>query len=207
MATLDDKLLGEKLHYYCSSSEDEDGDKEEPSTSQENTIQLNPNEHNTGPKGVLGDWRRYKQLEVEKREENEKERLDLAKKLSLNCRSEREDREINAELESLENDLDEEDDEFLKAYMKARMQEMIESSVINRKNFGHVYELKDGDEFLDTVDNQNNSNVLIVIHIWDKASGACKSINEGLQTISKEYNYIKFCRIQVILSLKIMYHT
>ena len=33
MATLDDKLLGEKLHYYCSSSEsereddDDDGDK------------------------------------------------------------------------------------------------------------------------------------------------------------------------------------
>ena len=25
MATLDDKLLGEKLHYYCSSSEDEGG--------------------------------------------------------------------------------------------------------------------------------------------------------------------------------------
>ena len=24
MATFDDKLLGEKLHYYCSSSEDED---------------------------------------------------------------------------------------------------------------------------------------------------------------------------------------
>lgn len=24
MATLDDKLLGEKLHYYCSSSEDEE---------------------------------------------------------------------------------------------------------------------------------------------------------------------------------------
>ena len=29
MATLDDKLLGEKLHYYCSSSEDEgDSDNE-----------------------------------------------------------------------------------------------------------------------------------------------------------------------------------
>ena len=28
MATLDDKLLGEKLHYYCSSSEDEDEDEE-----------------------------------------------------------------------------------------------------------------------------------------------------------------------------------
>ena len=30
MATLDDKLLGEKLHYYCSSSEDEkEGDDDE----------------------------------------------------------------------------------------------------------------------------------------------------------------------------------
>ena len=84
---------------------------------------------------------------------------------------------------------------------------MIESSVINRKNFGHVYELRNGDEFLDTVDNQDNSDVLIVIHIWDKASEACKTINEGLQTISKEYNYIKFCRIQVFffcLKIKII---
>ena len=29
MATLDDKLLGEKLHYYCSSSEDEGGSGDE----------------------------------------------------------------------------------------------------------------------------------------------------------------------------------
>ena len=29
MATLDDKLLGEKLHYYCSSSEDEGGSDDE----------------------------------------------------------------------------------------------------------------------------------------------------------------------------------
>ncbi len=25
MATLDDKILGEKLHYYCSSSSEDDG--------------------------------------------------------------------------------------------------------------------------------------------------------------------------------------
>lgn len=29
MTTLDDKLLGEKLQYYCSSSEDEDSDHDE----------------------------------------------------------------------------------------------------------------------------------------------------------------------------------
>ena len=41
---------------------------------------------NTGPKGVVADWRRYKQLETEKRAENERERLALAKKLALTCR-------------------------------------------------------------------------------------------------------------------------
>ena len=110
MATLDDKLLGEKLHYYCSSSEDEE-ENEPKNEDDSNVVQLNPNEHNTGPKGVLDDWRRYKQLEVEKREKDEREKLDLAKKLSLNCRSEREDSEINAELEKLENDV--EDDDFI----------------------------------------------------------------------------------------------
>ncbi len=28
MSTLDDKILGEKLHYYCSSSEDEDNNED-----------------------------------------------------------------------------------------------------------------------------------------------------------------------------------
>lgn len=225
MATLDDKLLGEKLHYYCSSSEDED-EKESGSKNcdEPNTIQLNPNEHNTGPKGVIEDWRRYKQLEVEKREIDERERLvriflayqfskglfslfsltslirqfqDLAKKLSLNCRSEKEDQEINSEIEKLENELENDDDEFLQEYIKKRMHEMIESSIVNRKHFGHVFELKDGDEFLNTVDNPEHKNVLIVIHIWDRGSEACKAVNGCLMTIAKEYNYIKFCRIQV----------
>ena len=42
----------------------------------------------TGPKGVLTDWREYKRLETEKREDQEKQRLELAKKLSITCRSE-----------------------------------------------------------------------------------------------------------------------
>lgn len=194
MATLDDKLLGEKLHYYCSSSEDEDEPEPEPQNDESSTVRLNPNEHNTGPKGVIEDWRRYKQLEVEKRKEDERERLDLAKKLSLNCRTEREDREINDEIAKLDEEL--EDDEFLQEYIKKRMHEMIESSIINRKQFGHVFELKDGNEFLDTVDNPEFKDVLIVIHIWDRASEPCKAINGCLQTIAKEYSYIRFCRIQ-----------
>ena len=41
----------------------------------------------TGPKGVVEDWRRYKQLEVEKREEQTKEKELLAKRLAVTCRS------------------------------------------------------------------------------------------------------------------------
>lgn len=37
MATLDDRILGEKLQYYCSSSEDEDDKKEKSKSDQENT--------------------------------------------------------------------------------------------------------------------------------------------------------------------------
>ena len=62
MATLDDKLLGEKTHYYCSSSEDE-GDRDEPRTSKakrpvvkeaeppKDMTHWSGNSANTGPKG------------------------------------------------------------------------------------------------------------------------------------------------------------
>ena len=41
----------------------------------------------TGPKGVVNDWRKYKQLETEKRDEADREKLELIKKLSITCRS------------------------------------------------------------------------------------------------------------------------
>ena len=56
----------------------------------------------------------------------------LAKKLALTCRSEREDREAEEEIKKLEQEIEDDDDEFLKEYMKKRMQEMVEASVINR---------------------------------------------------------------------------
>jgi hypothetical protein len=42
----------------------------------------------TGPKGVINDWRRFKQLETEKKAEQDIERLELINKLSLTCRTE-----------------------------------------------------------------------------------------------------------------------
>lgn len=97
MTTLDDKLLGEKLQYYYSSSEDEDSDHEDKDGgrgapgSSSMTAEAEPAGEgisvNTGPKGVINDWRRFKQLETEQREEQCREMERLIKKLSMTCRS------------------------------------------------------------------------------------------------------------------------
>ena len=103
MATLDDKLLGEKLHYYCSSSEDEGEDKE--STARESVPPVTSDggaSINTGPKGVIKDWQRYKQLEREERAEQEAEKLALAKRLALTCRTDKEDQEAKEREENVD---------------------------------------------------------------------------------------------------------
>ena len=104
MATLDDKILGEKTHYYCSSSEDEGEDDKEQGESTP-SAQNAPTEGvatNTGPKGVIKDWQRYKQLKTEEREEQEAEKLALAKRLALTCRTDREDQEAKAREENVD---------------------------------------------------------------------------------------------------------
>ncbi len=75
----DDKLLGEKVEYYCSSSEeeedecddvvegseDEDEDTGEAVEEEIRRPELPPalREHNTGPKGVIEDWKTFKRNE------------------------------------------------------------------------------------------------------------------------------------------------
>ena len=75
--------------------------------------------------GVIKDWQRFKQLETEKRDAQERERLDLLKKLSITAKTTAEDQkakeqaEMEAELEDLLND------DFLLEFQKQRMQEML----------------------------------------------------------------------------------
>ena len=107
MATQDDKLLGEKLHYYCSSSEDEAEDNEP--AGQDSVAPVSSDggaAMNTGPKGVIKDWQRYKQLEREERAEQEAEKLALAKRLALTCRTDREDQEAKNKEQSLDEEFE-----------------------------------------------------------------------------------------------------
>ncbi|KAG7477325.1 hypothetical protein MATL_G00092690 [Megalops atlanticus] len=217
MTTLDDKLLGEKLQYYYSSSEDEDSEKEEEEA-EDKTIR-NPDvleveysqdgsAMNTGPKGVINDWRKYKQLETEQRQEQKKEMERLIKKLSMTCRShldEERDKEKQKELQDKINGKvtlqeynmlqeDEDDEDFLQQYRKQRIEEM-RQQLYSGKRFGQVLELTSGEEFLEAVDKEDKG-TLVMIHIYEGDVPACEAMAGCLLCLAQEYPLVKFCRVR-----------
>lgn len=96
MIIFDDKLLGEKLQYYYSSSEDEDSDYEDKDLGRgvlvssfvfvEVELVGEGILVNIGLKGVINDWCCFKQLEIEQKEEQCWEMERLIKKLLMICR-------------------------------------------------------------------------------------------------------------------------
>lgn len=147
---------------------------------------------NTGPKGVIKDWQRFKQLETEKRQADETERIALMKKLTLTVQSALDEEREKAALE--DPDLAELlTDEFLVTYQKQRMQEMLQQNQHACK-FGEVIYLKSGQEFLDAIDKENKS-VTVVIHLYEDHVEACRTMNVCLKHLSKLYDTVKFCAI------------
>ncbi|KAG7205364.1 hypothetical protein KM043_007364 [Ampulex compressa] len=211
MSTLEDKILGEKLQYYCSSSsEDEkndsgESDKESDKESDEckyskhsalyslstSYVEWNGTSCNTGPKGVIKDWQQYKHLEIEKRAEQENERLKLIKKLSLTCRT-----SLDEEKEKLlQSDPDLADllaDEFLLEYQRQRMKEML--AKVERLRFGKVINLETADQFLEAIDGEDKS-VTVIVHIYEDNVPGCDALNGSLISLAEEYPGVKFCKI------------
>ncbi|KAE8739690.1 hypothetical protein FOCC_FOCC014784 [Frankliniella occidentalis] len=207
MATFEDKILGEKLHCYCSSSEDEN-DKAESGDEESNTgasgKQSPPSlpqpeawsgsSTNTGPKGVIKDWQRFKQLETEKRAEQEREKLELLKKLSLTCQTALDEEKEKAKAEQLDPDLKELlEDSFLLQYQEKRMKEMLDQYSM-LPSFGKLITLKDSGEFLDAIDNENKA-VSVIIHIYENNIAGCEAMNGCLTCLSEEFPKVKFCKI------------
>lgn len=143
--------------------------------------------------GVIKDWQRFKQLENEKRLDQERERVELMKKLSITAKTTAEDQkgkeqdEFDAELEELLND------DFLQEFQKRRMQEMLAMSGMVPK-FGEVVTLKNGEDFLQSIDGENKS-VTVIIHIWEDKFKACKTMNKCMVKLAQEYPAVKFCKI------------
>ncbi|CAH1264415.1 PDC [Branchiostoma lanceolatum] len=208
MTTLDDKLLGLKTQYYASSSEDEPSDDEGacsdkdmdqtgqapiPGTAPEycqdpNTWQGQAT--NTGPKGVLEDWRRFKQLETERRAEQQAEKVALVKKLAFTCRSELNDAEKTEGQEDEDVELDE---DFLRWYREQRLREM-QQKASSLPTFGNVLDLTRS-QYVDAIDKENKY-VLIIIHIFERFVPGCDAVNGCFQCLAQDHPRVKFCRIQ-----------
>lgn len=211
--SLDDRILGEKTNYYCSSSEDEDDERnddggkisslnEQHSKDSKSLAEPELNEYtghctNTGPKGVIDDWRKFKQMENEKREDEEIQRLVSLKKLSLSCRTHLDD-EIEKEkdaafMQKLEDEFDEFEEEFLKEYRAKRLEELRKATE-NVPKFGKVKELSKS-EFVEAIDKESPS-VTVIVHVYEKNVTACESMNRCFECLSQEFPFIKFCRIR-----------
>uniref|UniRef100_UPI003AAFBE56 phosducin-like protein n=1 Tax=Centroberyx gerrardi TaxID=166262 RepID=UPI003AAFBE56 len=219
MTTLDDKILGEKLQYYYSSSEDEGSDNEDDEGERktirdpsvvEAEIDYSPDGSavNTGPKGVINDWRKYKQLEVEQRQEQKKEMERLIKKLSMTCRSDldlEKDQDKQKELqEKIKGKMtlqeynmlqeDEDDEDFLQHYRMQRIEEM-RRQLCRGKRFEQVYELMSGEEFLEALDKEDKS-TLVMIHIYEPDVPGCEAMSGSLLCLAQEYPLVKFCSVR-----------
>lgn len=225
MATLEDKILGDdKRENYCSSDEGEPDDVDEdcgrnggangsggassagarctaadPSNqmyfTRETDSKWSGSSTNTGPKGVIKDWQRFKQLETEKSIEKETEKVQLMKKLCITSKTVAEDArqadqdELDAELAELLND-----DNILLQFQQQRMREMLDRCGRQQKQFGDVVSLGNGDEFLNAIDNEDKS-VPIIVHIYENKLIACKTMNKCLDELAQQYKTVKFCKI------------
>jgi len=150
---------------------------------------------NTGPKGVIKDWQRFKQLETEKREEAEIEKMALAKKLALTCRTSNEDEKAKQKEENLDRELEELlDDDFLKDFMEARMKEMMERTQNTTKRFGSVIQLDSGESFLDCSEREDDK-VTVIVMVYDPRVEGCDAMSGCLEVLAPQYLHIKWCKI------------
>lgn len=176
MTDLESKLLGEKLHNYCSSSDEDEPmlDRDPPKQSKSD---WDGTSSNTGPKGVLNDWEQYKRQQSAQRVQHEKDVLKQINNMALTCKSE----------------LDELEDQFLAEYRKKRMKEMLAKSE-EAPTFGVIYDLLTGDDFLTAVENEN-PNVTVIVHVYEHNVPTCAIMNQCLKVLCNEFQKTKFCKL------------
>ncbi|CAG5867793.1 unnamed protein product [Menidia menidia] len=224
MTTLDDKLLGEKLQYYYSSSEDEGSEDEdgEPKTIREAGVgepevefSADGSSVNTGRNGWMTEWveGKYKQLEVEQKQEQKQEMEKLIKKLSMTCRSDldlQKDQDKQRELQDkIKGKMtmqeysmlqeQEDDEDFLRRYRSQRMEEMRRQLAGGGggggRRFQRVFELRGGQDFLEALDGEA-AGTLVMVHIYEPEAAGCEAMRGSLLCLAREYPLVKFCSVR-----------
>ncbi|XP_061634893.1 phosducin b isoform X2 [Phyllopteryx taeniolatus] len=156
-------------------------------------IDLEETATHTGPKGVINDWRRFK-LESMEQENLPPAKRELLRQMSSPHRQKDDSRMSVQEYELLK----EEDEGCLKKYRKRCMQEMHDKLSFGPK-FEGVHDLDSGEAFLEVIEKEHHSTV-VVVHIYKIGVKGCEELNNCLDCLAAEYPTVKFCRIDAVSS-------
>ncbi|XP_041133307.1 phosducin-like [Polyodon spathula] len=154
---------------------------------------------NTGPKGVINDWRKFK-LESENHESIPPSKRELLRQMSSSYQSNSKEetdiqRRLNRKMSVQEYELLQDEDEgCLHKYRKQCMQDMHQRLSFGPK-FGCLYELESGEQFLDVIEKEHRL-TMVVVHIYDDKVKGCDALNNCLTCLSMEYPTVKFCKIK-----------
>ncbi|TWW58179.1 phosducin [Takifugu flavidus] len=128
-------------------------------------LELEESATQTGPKGVINDWRRFK-LESMDQENLPTAKKELLRQMSSPNKSKDDSRgSLNRKMSVQEYEmLKEEDEGCLKKYRKRCMQEMHEKLSFGPR-FDGVHDLDSGEAFLEVIEKEHHSTV-VVVHIY-----------------------------------------
>eukprot|EP00002_Diphylleia_rotans_P038035 TRINITY_DN8587_c0_g1_i1.p1 TRINITY_DN8587_c0_g1~~TRINITY_DN8587_c0_g1_i1.p1 ORF type:complete len:305 (-),score=72.09 TRINITY_DN8587_c0_g1_i1:201-1115(-) len=143
---------------------------------------------NTGPKGVLADYKEY-QRELQRGRELEQQNrnkaiIEMARSLTLSGQPNR----------SAGDDQDEdedEEDEFMKEYRLKRLSEL--SSYYSCPRFGRLLYVS-AQDFVDKVDEQP-AGVRVVVHLFEHQIKVCNKINKCLESIARDMTHVLFLAV------------
>ncbi|KAM5144971.1 phosducin [Callospermophilus lateralis] len=150
----------------------------------------------TGPKGVINDWRKFK-LRSEESESIPPSKKEILRQMSSpqsrNDSKERFSRKMSIQEYELIHQ-DKEDENCLRKYRRQCMQDMHQKLSFGPR-YGFVYELKTGEQFLETIEKEQKITT-IVVHIYEDGIKGCDALNNSFTYLAAEYPMVKFCKIK-----------
>uniref|UniRef100_A0A1I8EP43 Phosducin domain-containing protein n=2 Tax=Wuchereria bancrofti TaxID=6293 RepID=A0A1I8EP43_WUCBA len=179
MADLEAKLLDCDTAGYCSSSSDSCSDNEDMKVDKRNSVLQRPemtgtkqavsrNYRNTGPKGVLDDYKICKA----KLEEKELKRCEQIVAQAKICT-------LSGELQN----------DNLEEIRRKRLLEMKDCLYAMRK----VDELTEKEQFLCYI--ESNQDKWVLIHIYDEDNEGCITLNKIFNTLAVRYPHLRLAKV------------
>lgn len=138
---------------------------------------------NAGPKGVLNDYKAYKQQEKLQLERDALIRQATLLRIANGCVESAPREEIPSN-----NVPEDSDDEFMKEFRAKRLQEMLKTDT--RPQFGRL-EYVEPTEFVDIVD-QIDARSTVVIHLYEPFVNTCQTLNKAMENLAIKHRRVRF---------------